>query len=113
MAYTAVLLVSNLHCPSCVSHAEDVCQNIPGVIALPDVSLINHTIRVRYSEDATASRAIVEAFINTAFEVKYVWVLNDRGSQIQGYEAEAAPDNKFPQHLWRMSRSQRMHIENC
>lgn len=112
MAYTSTFLVSNIHCPSCVSYAHDVLREIPAVHTV-HVSLIDHTIRVKHAHDKTGE-VIVKELLKAAFEVQHVTTIDSSGRQI--YDYDVSPNEPTPfvaRSTWRMSRSQRKHVKNC
>lgn len=112
-AYTSTLLVSNIHCPSCVTHAQDVLRDVPDVQSPIHVSLIDHTIRVKHAHDKT-QEAIVNELIKAAFEVQHVTTVGPDGVQIYDYDVSPKPTTvSVSRSTWLMSRAQRRHIENC
>ncbi|KAJ4525300.1 hypothetical protein HRR83_000979 [Exophiala dermatitidis] len=112
MPFTSTFLVSNIHCPSCVSYAKDVLHEVPGIQSV-HVSLIDHTIRVKHEHDKT-QELIVKELLKAAFEVQHVTTLDSRGSQIYDRDVSPAHSTYFTSHsTWRLSRAQRKHIENC
>ena len=111
--HTAVFLISNIHCPSCVSHVQDILHQIPGIESPVEVSLIDQTVRVRYQTPSITSRSIAEALLNAAFEVQHVAVVDERNSESESYDLNPRPQStQLPwSHRWR--RAERKHIENC
>ncbi|KAK4935242.1 hypothetical protein LTR10_023669 [Elasticomyces elasticus] len=112
-AYTSTLLVSNIHCPSCVTHAQDVLREVPDIQSPIHVSLIDHTIRVKHLHDKT-ERDIVNELVKAAFEVRHVTTVGSDGVQIHDYDVSPKPTTvSSSRSTWLMSRAQRKHIENC
>jgi len=112
MAYTSTLFVSNIHCPSCVSYAQDVLRDVPGVHSI-DVSLIDHTIRVKHDEIHT-HEAIVSELLKAAFEVQHVTTTDAHGAEVHNCDvAPGLATTREPRWSWMMTRAQRKHIENC
>ncbi|KAI1630195.1 Cu2+-exporting ATPase [Exophiala viscosa] len=111
--YTSALLVSNIHCPSCVTHAQDVLREIPDIQLPIHVSLIDHTIRVKHEHDKT-QEDIVNELIKAAFEVQHVTTIGPNGVQTHDYDVLPKPTTvSSSRSTWLMSRAQRKHIENC
>ncbi|RMZ77313.1 hypothetical protein DV737_g4445, partial [Chaetothyriales sp. CBS 132003] len=111
---TAVLLVSNVHCPSCVSYIQSILGSVAGVQANPDVSLIEHTVRVHYDPSVTNGKRISDSLLNAAFEVKHVTELDSDQHEIKSYEVAGFP--VVPKtSSWSHARSKAMqkHIDNC
>ena len=113
MKSTAILLVSNIHCPSCVSYVQDVLGHIPGVDPSLVVSLIDHTVRVAYNEKTVGHRRIAEALRDAAFDVRHVTVLDARGTTVLEYSLD--PPNTTSAPAWRrtLTSTQRKHLKNC
>lgn len=112
MAYTSTFLVSNIHCPSCVSYAQDVLREVPAILSI-HVSLIDHTIRVKHTHDKT-QEAIVKELCKAAFEVQHVTTIGPDGVQSHDYDVSPTPTApSVSPSTWFMSRAQRKHIENC
>ncbi|EXJ74316.1 uncharacterized protein A1O5_02612 [Cladophialophora psammophila CBS 110553] len=112
MAYTTTFLVSNIHCPSCVSYVQDTLHGVPGVQSI-HVSLIDQVIRVKHAQDSTRE-VIVSELIKAAFEVQHVTTIRPDGVQSHDYDVSPTPTNaQLSRPRWLMSRAQRKHIENC
>ncbi|OAG40427.1 hypothetical protein AYO21_05327 [Fonsecaea monophora] len=112
MAYTSTFLVSNIHCPSCVSYVQDTLNGIPGIQSI-QVSLIDQTIRVKHAQDSTRE-VIVSELIKSAFEVEHVTTIRADGVQSHDSDVSPRPANaQLSRSRWLMSRAQRKHIENC
>ena len=111
--HTAVFLVSNIHCPSCVSYAQDVLHQIPGIESPVEVSLIDQTVRVRYDTSSITSRSIAEALLNAAFEVQHVTVVNEGSIQTESYDLNSRPKSTLSVWPHRRPRAERKHVENC
>ena len=110
---TAVFLVSNIHCPSCVSYARDVLHQVPGVQSFVEVSLIDQTIRVRYDDSVITSRAIADALVNAAFEVQHVTVVDDKNKQAESYDLDVSHGSTTNPWTLQWRRTKRKHIEHC
>ncbi|OQV07013.1 hypothetical protein CLAIMM_11506 [Cladophialophora immunda] len=112
MAYTSTFLVSNIHCPSCVSYVQDTLRGIPGIQSI-QVSLIDQVIRVKHAQDSTRE-VIVGELIKAAFEVQHVTTIRPDGVQSHDSDVSPTPANaRLSRSRWLMSRAQRKHIENC
>ncbi|KIX02977.1 uncharacterized protein Z518_06527 [Rhinocladiella mackenziei CBS 650.93] len=112
MIYTSTILVSNIHCPSCVSYAQDVLREVPAIFSV-DVSLIDHTIRVKHEQDQT-QEIIVKELIKAAFEVQHVTTVGPGGVQSHDYDvSHGSTTASVSRSTWLMSRAQRKHIANC
>ena len=113
MTSTAVLLISNIHCPSCVSYVQDVLAHLPGIEPGPVVSLINHTVRVAYHEKTVGHGRIAEALRDAAFEVRHVTVLDANGTIVLEYSFD--PPNTTSTPAWRrtLTSTQKKHLKNC
>ncbi|KIY03385.1 uncharacterized protein Z520_00076 [Fonsecaea multimorphosa CBS 102226] len=112
MAYTSTFLVSNIHCPSCVSYVQDTLHGIPGIQSI-QTSLIDQVIRVKHAQDSTRE-VIVSELIKAAFEVQHVTTIRPDGVQSHDSDVSPSPINgRLSRYRWLMSRAQRKHIENC
>lgn len=110
--YTSSFLVSNIHCPSCVTYVEDVLRDVPGIRSV-NVSLIEHTIRVKHADDEN-QEVIVKELLKAAFEVQHVTTVTPTGVQIHDYDVSHRPSPApVSRSTWLMSRAQRKHIANC
>lgn len=113
MSLTSVFLVSNIHCPSCVSHAQHVLRDIPDLDSPPHVSLIEHTIRIKHTNPET-QRLILNALLKAAFEVHHVTTMDSFGRSTEDYDVTPEPaTSSASRSTWFMSRVQRKHIRNC
>ncbi|ETN38002.1 uncharacterized protein HMPREF1541_07625 [Cyphellophora europaea CBS 101466] len=110
---TAVLLVSNIHCPSCVCLIQDVFSRKAGILSNADVSLIAETVRISYDENVTSFHALVDALVDAAFEVRHVTVADDRGAQVEDQDLipDSIPTSSRWDRMWRRARQD--HIDNC
>ncbi|KIW65487.1 hypothetical protein PV04_07744 [Phialophora macrospora] len=112
MAYTSTFLVSNIHCPSCVSYVQDILRGVAGIQSV-HVSLIDHLIRVKHLDDSTRE-IIISELIKAAFEVEHVTTVDPNGVQSHDFDVSPSPiSSRASRSTWRMSRAQRKHIENC
>lgn len=113
MAITSVFLVTNIHCPSCVSHAQHVLRDVPDILPPPHVSLIEHTIRIKHANPET-QHLILNALLKAAFEVQHVTTLDSFGRPTEDYDVTPEPTaSSASRSTWLMSKAQRKHIENC
>ena len=111
--FTSVLLVNNIHCPSCVSYAEDVLGSIPEIVKVT-ISIVNHEIRLEHRHAEAVSAAITE-LTDAAFEVQHVTTA-EGGGKVVGDREIVDGSYKGPNPFaWTlsMSRAQSRHIENC
>ncbi|EXJ87674.1 hypothetical protein A1O1_04598 [Capronia coronata CBS 617.96] len=112
MAFTSSFLVSNIHCPSCVSYAQDVLREVPSIQSV-HVSLIDHTIRVKHEHDK-ARELIVRELLKAAFEVQHVTTIDTNGVQVYDHDVSPSDTASFvSRSTWFQIRAQRKHIENC
>jgi P-type Cu+ transporter len=111
---TVTFLVTNLHCPSCVSLVQDVLgPDFPGLRGPVEVSLIRQTIRCLFDEAVSDVAQITTALTDSAFEVRHITVENANGQRI-AEEGYAPPPQHHPPTWSRMERrTQRAHIDNC
>ncbi|RMZ82637.1 hypothetical protein DV738_g1656, partial [Chaetothyriales sp. CBS 135597] len=112
--HTAALLVSNVHCPSCVSYIQSILGSVPGVQGQPDVSLIEHTVRVHFDTALTSSKRISDSLLNAGFEVKHVSELDSNQHEITSATVDGPPVSPKTSS-WSRARSKAMqrHIDNC
>ncbi|RYO14587.1 Copper-exporting P-type ATPase A [Alternaria arborescens] len=103
-----ILLVSNLHCPSCVSHVQDVLSHLPGIESASEVSLITQTIRVVHDNTVISPHEIIEALVKSALEIKHVVHLNSQGHQVADYDVSDANTLTTGGE-----RPQKSHIDSC
>jgi P-type Cu+ transporter len=110
---TSVLLVNNIHCPSCVSYAEDLLRPLSEITKVT-ISIINHEIRIDHLGAKTAHAAVQE-LENGAFEIQHVTTINSDGRTINDYDRDGKMPKRSPLLTWPLllSRAQRKHIENC
>ncbi|KIW53171.1 hypothetical protein PV05_08763 [Exophiala xenobiotica] len=112
MTFTSTFLVSNIHCPSCVTYAQDVLRDISDVQSV-QVSLIDQTIRVKHAHDKTQG-VVNKELLKAAFEVQHVSTMGEGGVETHAYDVSPTPtDASVSRSRWFMSRAQRKHIENC
>lgn len=105
---SVVFFASNLHCPSCVTHIQDLVSSLPGITSTDDVSLINQTIRVVFDGNVTSHRSILDALLATAFDIHHVTLFDKLGQELQNYDvAESDHDGADG------SRPDQKHIDNC
>ncbi|OCT49135.1 putative copper resistance-associated P-type ATPase [Cladophialophora carrionii] len=112
MAYTTTFLVSNIHCPSCVSYVQDILRGVSGIQSV-HVSLIDHLIRVRHADDSTRD-LIISELIKAASEVEHVTTVDPNGVQSHEFDVSQRPlSSRASRSTWLTTRAQRKHIENC
>ncbi|KAK6364229.1 uncharacterized protein PV06_02522 [Exophiala oligosperma] len=112
MASVSTFLVSNIHCPSCVTYVQDVLREIPNILSV-QISLIDQTIRVKHAHDKTQDR-ITKELLEAAFEVQHVTTVGADGVQTCDYDVSPPlVEASLGRSRWFMSRAQRKHIENC
>lgn len=108
---TSTYFVDNIHCPSCVTHAQEVLLPIAGVHRV-DVSIINHKINVQH--DIKVATLVTNALLEAAFEVSHITIIDDKGQIIDSYDLESvqssAQHRRVPVF---MSKAQRKHLANC
>jgi P-type Cu+ transporter len=111
--FTSILLVNNIHCPSCVSYAEDVLRPLSDLSKVT-ISLISHEIRLEHHRPETASTAVQE-LRNAAFGIQHVKTTDAGGRTISDHEPAGNKPAGVPLYTWPlfMSRAQRKHVENC
>ncbi|KIW10478.1 hypothetical protein PV08_11442 [Exophiala spinifera] len=112
MAFVSTFLVSNIHCPSCVTYVQDVLREIPNIHSV-QISLIDQTIRVKHAHDKTRD-LITNELLKAAFEVQHVTTVGEHGVKTRDYDVSPPPVKaSLGRSKWLMSRAQRKHIENC
>lgn len=110
--HTAVFLVSNIHCPSCVSYAQDVLHQVPGIKSPIDVSLIEQAIRVSFDASAVTTDRLLEALLDAAFEVRHVTVTDEKNFQTESRDLDF-PISRERRWINRWRHAKRKHIKNC
>ena len=112
---TATSLVTNLHCPSCVSLIQDVLGNQPNsIIGSVDVSLLRQTVSCIFDETVTDVSSIISTLIRAAFEVQHVTLTDNHGRQITNYGPDfLAKSKQQGRSTSPLRRAQQKHIENC
>ena len=110
--FTSVLLVNNLHCPSCVSFVEEVLRPRSDISHL-SVSIVNHEIRFQHRQLDTAAIALQELQSN-AFDMHYVKIKDAAGRVVTEYAIDGTASQQ-PIYTWPLflSKTQRKHIDNC
>lgn len=111
---SATFLITNLHCPSCVSLIHDVLSPaFPGIRGAVDVSLIQQTISCSFDEKVTDVAQIASALTSSAFEVQHVTVLDHNGARVAEQDL-GLPQIQSPTKWYTGARrAQRDHIDNC
>ena len=112
-SFASTLLVSNIHCPSCVSYVEDLLQPLSNILTV-DVSIVDQTVRVTHMGSMTAS-IITKELVAAAFDVRHVTVHDSTGHKISEIEPQlrAAHRAAHPMRPLSRYRAERKHIENC
>lgn len=110
---TSVLLVNNVHCPSCVSHAEGVLSPLSDATELA-ISILTHEIRFQHHQPRTAYQAVQE-LENAAFEVQHIKTIDNEGKLVNDHETSGERLKRTQLNIWptSLSRAERKHIENC
>ncbi|KIV96972.1 hypothetical protein PV10_00782 [Exophiala mesophila] len=112
MAFHSTFLVSNIHCPSCVSYATDLLRPISGVQAT-HVSLIDHTIQVKH-DHGNLHELIAKRLLDAAFQVQHVTTVDSDGHLVKDYDM--TPATTIPS-IFRFRRPKaninQKHIDNC
>ena len=111
--YTSILLVNNIHCPSCVSYAEDILRPLTDIVQVA-ISIISQEIRLHHRCTKTAYAAIQE-LEKGAFEIQHIKTFDGEGRTIRDREISGTRIKQSPFHSWPLfvSKTQRKHIENC
>ena len=114
--WTTTLLVKNIHCPSCVSYAEDVLRPLPDIQKV-DISMIDHTIRVQHIARKELAQDITQELCEAAFEIEHVSTRDTAGHVHYRYDLPETSHRGSSQGGWpwskSMSKAERKHIENC
>jgi Cu+-exporting ATPase len=114
--WTTTLLVKNIHCPSCVSFAEDVLHPLPGIHKV-DISIIDHTIRVQHDAKKELAQHITQELGEAAFEIQHVSTRDTAGRVHYEYDLPEPSTHTSSHRGWpwsrSMSKAERKHIENC
>ena len=111
--FTSILLVNNLHCPSCVSYAKDILRSVSSLEKVT-ISLVNHEIRFEHHHRKTVNEAIRE-LENGAFEIQHARIIDSEGKTSSELATYGNSSERPLLHTWPlfMPRAQRKHIENC
>lgn len=106
------MFVTNLHCGSCVSHAEETISPLRGVYKI-DVSLLNHNISVEHEPGLTGT--ITDTLLDAAFEVRHVTTSDYMGRVVGSRDLKPGFDNTHSRFRipFFLSNSQKKHIANC
>lgn len=120
---TTTLLVNNIHCASCVAHAQEVLSFLPEILDI-DISVVAHAVRVQHGSQ-TSTTDLVKALVDAAFEVFHASTSNEFGVQINDMDLSWSPGSPKigPSLRWSSSsvvslvekpKSQKqLHLENC
>lgn len=113
--HTAIFLITNIHCPSCVTLITEVFSKQTGcaIVTSVDVSLIRQTVRVSFDENVTNYQAIAAVLTGAAFEIQHLTLLDVQGMQIldQDMTSSARQEAARWNRIWH--RAKQEHIENC
>lgn len=109
---TTTLFVTNLHCASCVSHAQDTLGPQSGVYKV-DVNLLSNTICVEHEPGLTGP--VTDLLLDAAFEVRHISTSDYSGRVISTRDVVSNSDHghsrrKIP---FLPSSSQKKHINHC
>ena len=109
---TTTLFVTNLHCASCVTHAQDTLSPRFGIFKI-DVNLLSHTICVQH-EPGLATK-ITDVLLEAAFEVRHVATSDNSGRVVSTYDVSDKLDQSMHENRFSifMSRTERKHIASC
>lgn len=114
--WTTTLLVKNIHCPSCVSFAEDVLRPLPDIHKV-DISIIDHTIRVQHDAKKELAQHIIQELSEAAFEIQHVSTRDTTGRVHYEFDLSEPSARTSSHKAWpwsrSMSKAERKHIENC
>lgn len=113
--WITTLLVKNIHCPSCMSYAQDVLRSLPDIQKV-EISLIDQTVRVQHGAGIDLAQRITQELSDAAFEVQHASARDARGRIQYEYELPEPAANSTSAWTWpksSMSKAQRKHIENC
>lgn len=105
---SVVLYASNLHCPSCISHIQDILGRLPGVSSADEVSLINQTIRVVYNSKTINHQSITNALTSSAFDIEHIALFDSHRRLVEEHDLPATSHSNAPE-----ARPQQQHIDNC
>ncbi|KAK5106793.1 hypothetical protein LTS08_000916 [Lithohypha guttulata] len=110
--HTTTLFVTNLHCASCVSYAQDTIRPLHGIFNV-DVSLLSHTVCIQHEPGLTST--IVDVLLDAAFEVRHVTTSDASDRVIGAVDVPSRLDQlKHQQHFSLfMSKARRKHVANC
>ena len=109
---TTTLFVTNLHCASCVSHAQDTISPLRGIFKV-DINLLSHTICVQHEPGLTST--IANVLLDAAFEVRHVTTSDGSGRVVGTHDVSSKVEQLINEQRrsWFMSRGQKKHFENC
>ena len=107
--FVTTLYVTNIHCQSCVSYAEDVLRPITEVGKV-DISIADHSIRVEHRGDVGSK--IRKELTDAAFEVQHLNTCDSTGVIVHEYNPQPLARRTWASTLFN-SKTQRRHIDNC
>lgn len=110
--FTSTLLVNNIHCPSCVSYAEDILRPLSDITKVT-VSIVPQEIQLKHHRAQTALVA-ARRLGNAAFGIEHIQTSDSDGKIISSHEFRNKVSTRKLTYLWPFRSSvQRKHIENC
>lgn len=107
--FVTTLYVANIHCQSCVSHAQEVLKPIKEVTKV-DISVADHSIRVEHYDDVADK--IREEITDAAFEVQRLQTSDSRGIIVHAYNMQSLATRKLPRTR-PDAKARRRHLDNC
>lgn len=103
-----VLLLSNLHCQSCVWHIQDILSHLQGIQSISEASLIVRTIRIVFDGKFVSDRTIIDALIDSAFEVRHVTRYRGHERLVEEHDLPEIEISATEREL-----QKNKHIESC
>jgi len=121
---TTSLLLSNLHCPSCVSHIERTLLGLDPKPVSVSPSLVTSVVTVEHDR-ALSAQDIRDSLENAGFDICEVTPQSSSGNQVGpsnfGYDSEIGCLDRFLDKLrpntdplsQKLSKQSSKHLENC
>ncbi len=118
---TTQILVSNLHCPSCVTNIDGALAAFRPALQTISSSIVSHTVSLRHLRSVSVAN-IVRALDDAGFDVESVSQdsLQDARSDsfgMRGYGGASAPYSQYMSRVVRSADGARkhrdMHVESC
>ncbi|KKY22859.1 putative copper resistance-associated p-type [Phaeomoniella chlamydospora] len=113
MGLETVILVENVHCPSCVSHVQDVLEPFAGVTKV-DVSILTDEVRILHS--SYKAKDFCSVLSKAAFDVHHASTYDPDGNLVEEYTpSHGFISQRTQSKKWSlfMSWAQKSHIDNC